>query len=172
MGGAQAAAADEIQLVQDMLRRQIAVAQPAAALGTTAVAPAISGFAGDRDSLAFVAAMPLRTGAAGLYRFELGEAADGAGRQLRIGWMVFRLDQAVRSVSSSMQHDVLLSQIGTVRFGYFGHGAAGQAPQWLDAWDPSWGLPQLVRVSLDFPAGDPRIWPDLVVAPRLRGAGQ
>ena len=41
---------------------------------------------------------------------------------------------------------------------------------WKDGWRAAWSenaMPELVRLRIVFPAGDPRHWPDVVVAPLL-----
>jgi general secretion pathway protein J len=55
----------------------------------------------------------------------------------------------------------LLDGVQSVRFAYH---QAGAAPGWADSWDPG-PAPDLVRVRLRFVDGDPRDWPDFVIAP-------
>ena len=56
------------------------------------------------------------------------------------------------------QRTVLLDGIETIDLSYWSDGA------WHTQWQDD-GLPALVRVRLVFPEGDPRRWPDIVVAP-------
>jgi hypothetical protein len=39
--------------------------------------------------------------------------------------------------------------------------------EWRESWDGADGLPALIALEVVFPAGDPRSWPELMVAPRL-----
>ena len=43
----------------------------------------------------------------------------------------------------------------------------GDAADWQRVWRDRTRLPALVRLAIDFPDGDRRFWPDLVVAPRI-----
>jgi general secretion pathway protein J len=51
----------------------------------------------------------------------------------------------------------LLTGIDGVHFAYWANG-------WHDSWDDA-ALPALIRIRIVFPPGDPRHWPDIVVAP-------
>ena len=175
-GGARAAQASEIQLVQEMLRRQIAAAQPPATEATetteatpaTAAAPSAASFSGTARSLTFVARLPGRSGAAGLYRFDIAEAPDGSsGRQLALGWSALGQNQP----DTATPVETLLRGIAAISFAYYGRAVPEAPAQWQDRWNESLGLPELVRLSVTFPPGDNRSWPDLFVAPRLRVSG-
>ncbi|HEV2302034.1 MAG TPA: prepilin-type N-terminal cleavage/methylation domain-containing protein [Stellaceae bacterium] len=60
----------------------------------------------------------------------------------------------------------LVGGVGRLQLAYWGPPAAGQPARWLAAWRGP-GNPPLIRVRLAFEKGDPRHWPDLIVAPRL-----
>lgn len=156
----------EIQLVQESLRRQIASAQPLTTIGVNAAQR--SSFSGSEQTLSFVGVMPVRTEAAGLYRFELESSDTDGDRQLELRWSVFRWDQPAAQ-SAQPRTEALLRDIAGVSFSYFGRPDPDGPPRWIDQWDDGWRLPLLVRLSITFPDGDDRVWPDLVVATRLRG---
>ena len=61
----------------------------------------------------------------------------------------------------------LIANVESVELAYFGKDRSDKAPVWHDQWKDQIALPQLVRVRVRFPSGDPRPWPDLVVAPRI-----
>ncbi|MCH8167516.1 MAG: hypothetical protein IIC03_06255, partial [Proteobacteria bacterium] len=65
---------------------------------------------------------------------------------------------------------VLIEGIEEAKFGYYGAARAGAEAEWRERWDGAGGLPALIALEVAFPAGDPRSWPELVVAPRY-GAG-
>jgi general secretion pathway protein J len=54
----------------------------------------------------------------------------------------------------------LLSGVERIRFSYRAVGADAWRDDWSDA-----SLPAQIRIHLDFAPGDPRRWPDIVVAP-------
>lgn len=58
--------------------------------------------------------------------------------------------------------EVLLKGASALEIGYYDGGAAGG---WREAWDRRPAPPQLVRVRVAFPAGDRRVWPELIVRP-------
>jgi general secretion pathway protein J len=60
----------------------------------------------------------------------------------------------------------LLRGVDSIRFSYWQGDAAGQKPGWRDAWSGQ-TPPDLVKIHLTFGKGDPRHWPDIVVAPVL-----
>jgi len=64
--------------------------------------------------------------------------------------------------------EVLAAGVAGVRFGYFGADAGGGAAYWHDTWRDRGGLPLLVRVSVAFPAGDARRWPEMIFATAIR----
>lgn len=60
---------------------------------------------------------------------------------------------------------VLLHGVEALDLAYFGAPAAGTGTDWLPEWRKRTAMPELVRLRLAFPDGDPRRWPDLVVHP-------
>ena len=52
-------------------------------------------------------------------------------------------------------------------FSYFGKRRVDKAPAWHDAWAAEPALPLLVSLKVRFRSGDTRLWPDLVIAPRI-----
>jgi general secretion pathway protein J len=63
---------------------------------------------------------------------------------------------------ASGRETVLLEDIDRLELAYW-RGA------WVTRWEAA-ALPQLVRVRIVFPHGDPRHWPDILVAPRREPA--
>ncbi len=61
----------------------------------------------------------------------------------------------------------LLRNLAAVRFSYYGAAAPGGQPVWQARWPVGTTIPQLVRLHVDFARGDSRVWPDLIVAPRI-----
>jgi general secretion pathway protein J len=126
--------------------------------GSPAVAIA---FTGRTDTLSFVGDLP--TG------FGTDQPADITlqliGTRFVVNWQP-HLHQLAGSSLRPTATDIL-SGVDRLEFAYWGlPSPVALSPAWLAAWDgPS--LPDLVRVRMKFGAGDPRHWPDLIVAPRF-----
>jgi general secretion pathway protein J len=125
------------------------------------VTPVAIAFSGKADSLSFVGDLP--TG------FGTDQPADITlrltGTRFVVNWQTHQhqlADSPLRAIVTD-----ILNGVDHLEFAYWGlPSPIASSPTWLAAWDgPS--LPDLVRVRMKFGAGDPRHWPDLVVAPRL-----
>lgn len=118
------------------------------------------------DSLAWVAVMPARFGAAGRYAFRLAAepAVDGTTS------LVLRYGPLVAGVPSfpdwtAAESRVLAARIEQFRLGFGGEGMGrGWQPTWADA-DK---LPSRVRIDIDTAAGP---WPPLVLPVRTAPVG-
>jgi general secretion pathway protein J len=133
---------------------------PTASINPGSPAVAIA-FTGKTDTLSFVGDLP--TG------FGTDQPADITlqliGTRFVVNWQPHQ-----HQLAGSPPHPTItniLSSVDHLEFAYWGlPSPVASSPTWLAAWDgPS--LPDLVRVRMKFSAGDPRHWPDLVVAPRL-----
>jgi general secretion pathway protein J len=160
------AASNEIQMAQQLLRRQLAEAQPLVIGSRPETAPTL--FQGDGAGVTFVAPLPAHRRVGGFYIFSLATREDRGSLQLLLRWRRFRPDTVARSDFDPKDESVVVDGIDSIAIGYFGPPAAGLPPQWLPHWDGTLGLPQLVRLSVTFRRGDARRWPEFVVAPRLR----
>ena len=58
---------------------------------------------------------------------------------------------------------VLLAGVAGIHLSYYAMDGSGGAG-WADSWTQD-RLPLLVRIRIEFPPGDPRQWPDIVVEP-------
>jgi general secretion pathway protein J len=171
--------ATELQLVQDVLRRLLTQALPLSS-------PAEAGrreepaFVGSEDSVEFLGPPPAQVLAGGVYAYRVVARTEADGVRLVLQWRL-RPPQAgttrVRVTNAeleeqdklSTEHEVvLLTALSSAEFSFFGTGEEqGSSPTWRDNWRSSTKSPQLVRLKIGFRPGDPRIWPDLLVAPRI-----
>jgi len=62
---------------------------------------------------------------------------------------------------------VLVPDIETAEFSYFGAEVSNRVLQWQDSWIERIDPPSLVRIRIAFRAADAQPWPDLVIAPRI-----
>jgi general secretion pathway protein J len=147
----------EIALAQARLRHAIGEAYPYFSTADPAVPHVL--FEGDARALTVLAADP---------------AANEAGRSLttieaRAGArgvdLVVRAvpELATESARGDARDEVLIRGLDRIAFAYL----AEDGTTWLERWQNQKRPPRLVRLSVAFPAGDARAWPDLVVAPRV-----
>jgi general secretion pathway protein J len=61
----------------------------------------------------------------------------------------------------------LMANVQRVDFSYYGRLRSDRIVQWRDRWIGEGTLPELVRIRMEFPASDPRVWPELVIKPRI-----
>lgn len=73
-----------------------------------------------------------------------------AGDERMVGWTPMRL----------------LSGTAALAIGYYGSAAIGGGRAWQSRWFDRQQPPELVRIQVSFPAGDRRVWPDLLIRPR------
>ena len=155
-----------VELVQSLLRRELSQAflpklvAPAEDRGT------VSAFAGTGDTMSFVAPLPTHGGTGGLYVLSLSKRQAGRHTYLSLGWRMFRPDEMGAGTFKADDESTLIDIAG-LQFAYYGNLDRDGAAGWFDQWLGIGSLPQLIRVRVSFPPGDPRQWADLVIAPRL-----
>lgn len=162
---AEAAALDQVASAQRAIRSVVERLRP---LTRTDSARAIVEARGSADAFAMIAPPPDGAGPGMLQRYRLTRTAAGdlvlytAGLRRQgldltgedpIGWTPQPLLRGVRRLSLS----------------YFGPTATSREPLWQARWWDRSQLPDLVRIRLEFAAGDRRVWPDLVIRPRAVG---
>lgn len=152
-------ALDEAFAAQDLLRRLLTRVYPAPVGEPGSIHVAFDGTA---DAIAFRAASPLPSATDGYVpmallvdreggRFRLVLSVSDGGRDRRLV-LLDRLSGATFDYYRSPRHD----EIGMPRSG-----------EWRARWQAEQWLPGLIRLSVSFPPGDPRWWPDLIVAPKV-----
>ncbi len=151
---------DSVRFLQSFLRREIEQAYPAY-LAQDAAHPQID-FSGGADQLEFLAPAPEALIGGGDARLSLSTEPGIGGMQLIL---VARPEMA--DENASLARETLLTGVRSVQFAYFGPDEAGGGAQWRENWAGRTTLPQLVRLRVAFPPDDPRIWPELVLAPRI-----
>lgn len=166
-GGARMGQTYRVEAVQSLLRRQLGQVR---LLPPATDADAVMSFTGGRDSLMFIAPLPVHRGIGGSHLFHLAESERNGRSDLTLAWSLFRPELLTTGPSTLEAGTTLLENIAGFELSYFGALLPGQAPQWWDAWDLNDGEPQLVRVRVEFRPGDLRRWPDLIV--RLPGSAR
>jgi len=131
-----------------------------AAVANPGAAPVAISFKGSASQLSFVGDLP--TGLGGTRRAEINLGARD--NILALSWVPRR--HAARAAKPAATETELLRGVASLELAYWGAGRPGVPAGWLPRWDgPS--LPPLIRLRLGFVNGDPRRWPDMIIAPRL-----
>jgi general secretion pathway protein J len=146
---------------QDALRRLVGNAYPML-MASDGNDPSID-FEGAHETMTFLGDAPVVTGGAGRFRFRLFPERKQDHTDLVISSTPELANPQEASMTTS---SVLVADIDQVEFSYSRGGASSEA-RWSDSWSKPSNLPMLVRVRVTFRSGDTRLWPDLLIAPRI-----
>jgi general secretion pathway protein J len=120
-------------------------------------------FDGTPQSLTLLAPAPIALGITGRSRFRLS-VANSKG----LSDLILTSQPELADAPSANQTKTLLTGTASIAFAYFGGQSRSEAGGgWSDRWTEQAALPRLVRIQVHFPEGDARLWPDLVIAPRI-----
>jgi general secretion pathway protein J len=127
-----------------------------------------AGFLGEADRLHFIALLPYQLGSDGKYEFELARHSGADGGNLVLGWR--------RSIGSASEvggptQTVLLSDVRSLRFAYFGHLTNESRSAWHDRWADPTGLPALIRLDMSLALGQEAVRLTLFYAVRFSNNG-
>ncbi|MGB4948699.1 MAG: type II secretion system protein GspJ [Candidatus Competibacter denitrificans] len=152
-GEQRAEATDRLRLVQEFLRRQLA--QSMTVYQANDQKEQVVVFAGQPNSIDFVAPMLTQLGQGGLYRVRVG-LANG---RLQVRWRPYQPDDPN---AGAEQQKVLLEGVSKIEWAYFGSERDDdpEPPRWHTEWSSPQRRPSLVRLNLQ----GQQTWPDLVVA--------
>lgn len=151
-----ATAFDRVVAVQDFLRNSLTLAYPrliGEANGTGRLE-----FEGTPTSIRFVAPAMQSGGRGGRSNFSIAMNSSGPPA------LVVDIDDP--RAAANGRKDVLLANVAGVAFSYLPKVASGEA-RWADRWDAGVALPAAIRVNVRFPPGDQRVWPELLIVPRI-----
>lgn len=116
---------------------------------------------GSTERFSFIGDLPTGLGTARRCDITL----ELAGGRLILVWKPHRHEIPLEPVAPPTQTE-LVGGVARLQLAYWGPAAADQPAKWLSQWDGP-AAPQLIRVRLAFAKGDPRHWPDLIVASQL-----
>ena len=145
---------DDLRIVQNLLRRTLEQAYPR--YGASDPIHPVVDFRGHADWVTFLAPAPQSVGEGGRSRITIAVEREGGDMQLTI-----RGEPELAASGEGAWSAPLLRNVAAVRFSYLGGG------QWRSDWADSNTMPSLVRLHIEFRRGDRRVWPDLVVSPRI-----
>ncbi len=147
--------------------REIATAQARLRLSLSEAYPFLSTvdptrprieFDGEEQSLSFLA-VDRASRTPGRSRIKIERREDEAGVSL----VLRSTPELLLDTVADPPSEVLIRNIAAISFAYL----RVDGTTWADVWLDEKVLPRLVRVTVTFREGDPRLWPSLVVAPRL-----
>lgn len=152
----------EIGVIYDFMQRELAAAEPLPV--STDPAQTALQFDGEEQALSFVTLPPASLAVGGFQRLHLGLENDAGGNRLIASWeSVARAPAAPQP--TMLRPSILVNQVRSIRFAYFGMAEPNQPPGWSERWTAHDRLPQLVRLQIVLADGEPM--PDLIVALRL-----
>ena len=127
-----------------------------------------AGFLGEPDRLHFIALLPYQLGNDGKYEFELARHSSTNGGNLVLGWR-----RSIGSASEANQpsQTVLLGDVRSLHFAYFGHLTNEPQSAWHDRWADPTGLPALIRLDLSLALGQEAVRLTLFYAVRFSNNG-
>jgi general secretion pathway protein J len=161
-GAVHAEQVDHTMVVQNLLRRILEEAYPLF-IANDPTHPHVD-FDGSEKSLGFLSSAPNAAGSGGRYRFVVAVDQHDARTDLV---MTSRPELADALDRSLITRTALVADVEHVEFSYFGVAPPDRTAQWHNIWLQQSAMPQLVRIRARFHRGDSRLWPDLVVAPRI-----
>ncbi|MDQ3287898.1 MAG: general secretion pathway protein GspJ [Pseudomonadota bacterium] len=164
-GEAMAQRSETMRAVQGFLRGRLTAARPVSfELDQDTMLP--SRFAGESDRMRFVADLPDYLGRGGPYLHDFRVVDDGDGVRLVVSLDIVVAGQSIAE-PEPREPELLATELRSAAFRYRGLDADGKLGEWRDRWTTVEQLPLMVEVTMTDAHG--RVWPPLVVAPRMAG---
>ncbi|MGH7039638.1 MAG: prepilin-type N-terminal cleavage/methylation domain-containing protein [Stellaceae bacterium] len=147
-----------LDAIERLLRTLLSSMPPPLAARFIGDSTAAQGITGSADRLSFTGELPTGLGTTRRARMTL---AVEEGRLM----LIWTPDpHEVRAgPAPAPTRTVLVSGVARLALAYWGRLIPNRPPAWQSAWKGG-TFPQLIRVRLVFAKGDPRRWPDLIVA--------
>jgi general secretion pathway protein J len=135
--------------------------QPGAASGQAA-----RGLEGESDRLSLTAELGAGGAVIGHRRYTLSLMSRGNGRSDLVATAQADRDgsNAAQGADDASRPETVVAGVASVEWSYYD--ARAGSTGWHSSWSEQ-KPPALVRLRVRFPQGDSRVWPDLLVAPRI-----
>ncbi|WP_213979253.1 prepilin-type N-terminal cleavage/methylation domain-containing protein [Sphingomonas sp. dw_22] len=153
---------DEVIAAQRVLRTGIERLRPIARVDTSG---SVVEFRGNDAVLSYVAPPLERQSPNALQRFRLARATSGDLVLYSVSTRQARIDPSGFDLVG-WTPTTLLRGTSNLSISYRGAPVTGGPRTWLNEWWDRGKPPELIRIRVEFPAGDSRQWPDLLVRPR------
>lgn len=159
-GLAQATETETLRSVTGFLQRQFNQVLP---LIWTEDKDKTLAFVGDRDRLRFIGPSPQHHGATGLFEYTLTVEQERGIARLVLYFQLHDPDfDGFQPQLGDRQRVLLIDDLKTAGFDYYGSTVADDPPQWHTQWrDDAEAFPELVRLRIDARTGP---WPELMLA--------
>ncbi len=152
----------QVEAVHGFLRRLLS--QTTITVGGDRAVEGLGDFEGLPDRVSFTAPFSAYVGVGGLYRFALAPIERPEGTVVELTWQLYRPD-LTEWFDDEAAHRTLLEDVEAMQLSYYGALEIDEDPDWHESWNFQAGLPALLRLELDFPPDDDRVWPELTVTP-------
>ena len=158
-GLARAGENETLRTVAEVLQRQFKQALP---LSWTEDTETTLAFSGDYEQLRFIAPSPQHHGATGLFEYTLMVEQDDSINRLVLYYRLHDPDSnGFEPDSSERQRVLLVDEIKSARFSYFGAPVTDDPPAWHSHWNnDAEAFPQQVSIQLEAIQGQ-QPWPEL-----------
>lgn len=159
--GANAEQFERNTISQDLLRRTIGNLYP---MMVTSGGLQQIDFEGTREAVSFLGNAPIASNSGGRFRFRIFVERRQAQSDLVVASTPELADPNDQLMTTKT---LLVSGIDRAEFSYFGETVTERKLQWNDSWIKQNDIPRLVRLRVGFGPGNARLWPDLLIAPRI-----
>ncbi len=159
VGQAQNELTEEKRLVAEFLRRQFSQITPLSWQDNRGSALI---FRGHSDAVLYVGKLPANRSTGGLSLLELITRDDESSKRLELGYERLDPDQTpFDTTDETMKHTLVLDQIKTIQFQYFGQQKFGSDPaEWSDQWEANKRLPKLIKCQITMTSDES--WPEMI----------
>jgi general secretion pathway protein J len=161
-GSAHADNFEHTMVSQDLLRRLIGNVYPMF-VADGGAQPRID-FDGTKEAVRFLGNAPTVISGGGRFRFKVFVEQQQSRKDLIMSATPELADPQDFSMST---RTLLLSDIDRAEISYFGDAGSERTAQWVDSWTQHSDMPRLVRIRIVFRPEDTRLWPELLIAPRI-----
>jgi len=122
-------------------------------------------YEGDAKSLRYVANLPGFLGYGGLYEMIFSTHYNEGQLSLVLERRPLFIDKARGELRGELEKQVLMKELKTINFRYYGRGAEDENPQWKEQWRDAKRLPELVEIQITAADGDR--WPAIMSRSRV-----
>lgn len=120
-------------------------------------------FQGTADTIRFTAPLMARAAPGGLYQLAIERNED---RALILSWRPVESGGPSERGEAPWTREILLEEVARIAFSYL-EARSDRAPEWQNRWQNEPDTPALIRMHVSFGDEDERIWPELLVSPRV-----
>jgi general secretion pathway protein J len=161
-GLARASETEKMRTVSGLLQRQFNQILP---LTWSADSQMHLAFSGTREQVRFIAPAPQHEGATGLFEFTLAIESHEGGAHLVLYYQLHNPDSTgFQPEDSDRQRILLVDELKTATFAYYGSPSTEDPPQWHSQWSvDAEAFPQLVHARLAA-STEQQQWPELFLA--------